>query len=397
MTKILNRSALAALLTMILSVSSALAAQPPQTPVTAEGQGGNGGGGIRRNGISMTFYSAGFLVEANEATSDEVPQLDSLIHFFNTTELVSAMTKVKYASNLVPSSSRRYYRVKPDTFTPEVRARLIAEFVRVMNINTNDIAIFAITDTQSKTTYLLPEFFALTAFEQKAMLFHEAYWLVNPTVSYKQVIQAEMAFQAYIEAPQSAERLLRWLKTSGTTGDALLAAINIDLKSGAMKGLISRDNQISLQNILGREFFECKQRGIAEECVAFISTHVYQLQRAYPQSLFVKLFADYSANNGVFLVDGTYDKSYNILTSTRITNSESKTDVWSLLSQMTIDLNSIGYSGSSVFAIKSSKSLSLQKYESAEFSNNKYYRIELSRFVRRKYYEMKTPVLWLTK
>lgn len=266
-----------------------------------EGNDGHGGGGVTRNGRYMTFYSAGFYTEPLEATSDEVPQLEELITFFKTTPLMSELTKVKYASELIPGGERKYYKVQGNTFTPEVRTRLLAEYGRVMKVDTNEVALFAITDTQSGITYLFPEFYSLKPSEQQAILFHEAYWLVNPKATYARVIDAEMSFQAYIENPQSSEKLIRWLRNSGTTGDTFLAALKSDLSSGAMQGLVT-NNKIPIRNLLGDKFIECKSSGLGAECAAFITSHAYQLSYKYPRSLFIKIYLEAAGNNQVDLI-----------------------------------------------------------------------------------------------
>ncbi len=277
------------------------------------GQGGNGGAGVNINGRLKTFYSAGFYVEPIEATTDEVPQLGALINFFSSSSYMSELTKVQFVQALVPSSARNYYKVQQNTFTPEVRARLIAKYGEIMHVNTSEIAIFAITDQTSSTTYLFPEFYSLTPIEQQAILFHEAYWIVHPNATYEQVIQAEMALQGYLENPNSSERALRWIKSVGKPGDVLLATIRSDLKSGAMKGLVSGE-KMSLVNLLGNQFFDCQAHGFGPECVSFVKTHAYELTVKYPRSLFLKLFYEsLTENHLIFKSNYEYYTKYSTL------------------------------------------------------------------------------------
>lgn len=261
------------------------------------GQNGNGGGGIQRDGRYMTFYSAGFFTELQEEALEEIPQLNSALHFFNTTLFLSPQTKAKFSSSLYPSSFRKYYKVKAEEFTQEVRDRLVAEYSRVMKIESQELAIFAITDTQSKTTYLFPEFYNLTWSEQQAILFHEAFWIAYPKSTYKQVIDAEINFQAFLENPDSPEKLLRFIRSSASRYDAFLAAINFDLKSKAMGRLVSRNNTILIKDLLGPQFLDCRMRFEAKGCRSFVDSHVYYLTSTYPKSLFLKLFMESVANN----------------------------------------------------------------------------------------------------
>ncbi len=274
------------------------------------GQEGNGGGGVIRNGRYMTFYSAGFYTEPLEATSDEVPQLPELIEFFYKTPFMSELTKVKYAAALIPTGERHYFKVQSSTFTPETRARLIAEYGRVMNINTNEVALFAITDISSKTTYLLPEYFSLKPNEQKAVLFHEVYWLLKKDAGYKSVIDAEMAFQAYLEYPSSSERLMRWLELSGSTSDVLQAVIQIDFSTGAIKKLITDKNKIPSKILFGEKYFECRRKDLDKACMAFWNTNLYELAKSYPNSLFVRYLHHLVAGGRVYITNYWLERGF---------------------------------------------------------------------------------------
>lgn len=259
---------------------------------------GNGGGGIYRNGRYMTFYSAGFYTEPLEATSDEIPQLKELIHFFNTTPYLSELTKVKYAKALMRSKKRHFYKVKPESFTPEIRSRLIEEYGRITGAQKQEIALFAITDTNKGNTYVFPEYYSLSPVEQWAILFHEAYWIVNPDASYEQVVEAEISFQAYLENKKSAERLLRWIETVGTSGDVLKASIEHDLNNKTMKGLVSNES-ILFHKLVGKKWYQCHMNGGKSQCLAFISTHLYSLTQKYPDSVFIELLYSKAVDNKI--------------------------------------------------------------------------------------------------
>lgn len=322
----------------------------------AEGQSGNGGGGISRNGRYMTFYSAGFYTEPAESTSEEVPQLQELINFFNTAPYMNPLTKVAYASKLMPSAARTYYRVQANSFTPEVRARLIAEYSRVMNVDTKELALFAITDTTSQTTYLFPEFFGLTPIEQKAILFHETYWLTKPDSTYAQVVQAEMSFQAYLENPSSPDRLLNWLRTSGTNGDLMQAAAQTDLQTKAINGLLSHGG-IALGSILGADFIQCRLHGERQSCKPFIQLNLYALSQKYPKSVFMRLLFDAASRNKLSFSFGNGGASDLVINGLEIegryinTTTDFNTDFAGSVSNALLDFRSLSYAGQAAITI----------------------------------------------
>lgn len=267
-----------------------------------DGQSGNGGGGIRRNGIYQTFYSAGFYTEPNELAISEVPQLEELIHFFNSEIPLGVRTQAQFVSQLLPTTFRKYFKVESSAFTPEVRARLLEEYSRQMKADKSDLAIFAITDTKSRNTYLLPEFYALKPIEQQAILFHEAFWLRFPRTTYQQVIRAEIAFQSYLERPESGDRFYRFLETIEFRQGVLTAVVKRDLKTGALNGLVKGKRYISAKDLLGKEYYVCNFEGSAD-CLGLVVANIQNLLIKYPNSLFLKfllnciLSGDFRINN----------------------------------------------------------------------------------------------------
>lgn len=252
---------------------------------------GNGGGGVNRNGRYMTFYSAGLWTAAGEEDISTVPQLADLVDFFNQTGLLGVRSKVAYAKALTPTPQRKYYKVDGSRFTPEIRERLIAEYSRVMRIETQEVALFAITDTTSRTTYLLPEFYKLTANEQKAILFHEAFWVAFPDATYPAVISAETSFQSFLEKPKSIDRVMKWLTTSGGASDRYAMALNTDLSQNNLLGFVDRDSRVKLADLVGEEFINCKRTGGGDVCAPYLAAHAYKLSRQFPNSQFVKFYA----------------------------------------------------------------------------------------------------------
>ncbi len=147
---------------------------------------GNGGGGIRQNGIYKTFYSAGVYILPEELT--EVPGAELYIKTISTLAGEGRSTS-KLLSSALPLGDRKFYKIAEDKMDETTTNRLIAEYARVVNQPAGDLILFAITEIQSKTTYLLPSFYQLTEIEQAAIIFHEAYWILKPSADYAEVIK----------------------------------------------------------------------------------------------------------------------------------------------------------------------------------------------------------------
>ncbi len=200
-------------------------------------QDGNGGGGIMKDGRYMTFGSAGIYVESSELSLNQVPQLNKTIEVIMNQDYLNVDSARVLFSALNPSKGRKYFQVKSDQFSLAVRSRLMSEYSRLLNIDTGKIALFAITDVKTSTTYLLPEFYSLNPIEQMTILYHEAYWIVNPKSDYQSVVSAEVSFQKYLESGDN-QSLFNWLKHVVQSRDELIAAAyGIDSSSGALNSI----------------------------------------------------------------------------------------------------------------------------------------------------------------
>ena len=280
------------------------------TRVSYASDKGNGGGGIVRGERYMTFHTAGFLTRAFESEIDEVPQLQSLIDFFDKHQAMSIKNKMEYIGAMVPSNSRKYFEVKEDKFSDEVHDSLMAEFSRVTGANTTELAIFAITDTTSGSTYLLPSFFKLSENDQMAILFHEAYWILNPTASYNEVVEAEMYFQAYLENPDSVKKLTSFISKIGTSSDYLRTLIKYDLQHKTMHGLV-KDNKILMSDLLGKNFDNCRQTYGSLECNDLAISNIYDLTKKYEDSAFLKFLFNKISEGKVSVSPYNYHTGYN--------------------------------------------------------------------------------------
>ena len=102
-------------------------------------------------------------------------------------------------SAILPIGDRKYFAISDQDLSPEKRQQLIDAYAATMNgqVPKNELVVYAVT--AENATYLLPEFYRLKETEQAAILFHEAEWILNPKLTYGNVIDGEMKFQAYVE------------------------------------------------------------------------------------------------------------------------------------------------------------------------------------------------------
>ncbi len=273
----------------LVATSSAIAQSP-------QGQVGNGGGGVSRGGRPMTFYSAGIIVEQKSLTAREIPEIDSLLKVINSNPYVSASTKSQLTQAIDPSLTRQYFRIKPDQFDKKAKDRIMAEYARIAKVDTSQITLFAITDTSQKITYLLPDFYRLSFFEKIAILYHEAYWILNPSASYNHIVEAEFVFQAYLENQSSMHHLFAWITATEPLRHILEVTIALDLQSGALNELIQANRYLSMSTLLGNDFINClthsdkrpRYSWFADpRCNSFAINFLYVLKEKFKSSYFL--------------------------------------------------------------------------------------------------------------
>lgn len=273
------------------------------TQAMAGHDGGNAGAGVNRDGRYMTFYSAGFFTERAEQGIEEVPELNNLIEFFEDFEILGDLSRIGILKNLLPSNTRKYYKVDSDTFTKELKDKLIAEYKRVTGASASELTIFAITNIHTSTTYLLPEFYELKPQDQWAVLFHEAYWLYKSTAlrvpTYDQVVEAEVKFQAYLNNQDSTEALLAFLEVFSSSADVIRTIINYDIENKTAEPFI-QNGSIKFSEIVGQKWLNCAKRNAYANCNDYMVLNLYKLTRAYPDSLFIRyLYGHGRETNGI--------------------------------------------------------------------------------------------------
>lgn len=284
-------------------IHSAFADSPAQPSAVLEtknlgtrnaGNGTSGGGGGKRvAGKLMTFFSAGFYTEPTPAQDAvEIPGLNELVQYWKAFPYLSGKNRMQLIDVVLPTDQHQYYRVQKDYFDAPTRAALIDAFARVTGANPNEIELFAVTDTQARITYLLPEFYELNTQGQMAILLHESYWLLRPTASYNDVLGVEMSFQAVMEQPENMNRVYQLLQllTLGVKevrNDSFRALVGADLSNDALAGLVFAQG-IPFDRLVGKDYAECVRANAPSDCKPLLLYQLLQLKNSYPRSLLLR-------------------------------------------------------------------------------------------------------------
>lgn len=315
---------------MILTIALAIMTQAlTLSPATAQ-QKGNGGGGIVRGGKYMTFYGAGLYVEpVAPGASQDVPGLVELVNVFTNLNYISFASRLNILSAIAPADDRKYYNVDENFLTPEIREKLTREYTRVTSADPHDLVLYALTDANTKTTYLMPEFHKLNLQDKMTILFHEAYWIINPTATYDKVISLEMSFQAMLAEPKNVNRKFQFIAASGFTknkNELLKSALKLDYESDVLKDLycvspyvskgICEESPkfISLWTLFGQDAYKCAtETENAETCISLARINIYKLANQYPNSLFLNLMKSVFKTGYVLQYASPKDKFANFL------------------------------------------------------------------------------------
>jgi len=291
------------LITFLSLINFAHAQNKPANPQMGD-KTGNGGAGVYKDGQYKTFYGAGLYVEPSNSFgggvtdhSQSIPTINMLMDNIKKMKFLTEETKAKYLRVILPTPNRQYFRASPDSLTPVVLKRLLAEFTRVTGIDAKNLKLYALTDTNSKTTFLLPEFFTLNEKSQQAIIFHENHWIVNPNTNYHDVVKTEMAFQAVLESPTAA-RIYELTLRLGNPYEIEHAAVNWDFETQAMKGFLDSSNSFSIKQLIGAAAVQCLEETkartpgadrktilIVRECAPYIQQNMQVLAQAYPNSV----------------------------------------------------------------------------------------------------------------
>ena len=294
-TKIIKSLALLEAVTALMFLSPA---------AHAGNESGHGGAGVVQGGLYMTFHDAGFYADEPAEAISQVPGLERLVNVIQGWSFLSELSKTSLVNVIVPSPRHQYFPVQANRFDPVTRARLLAEFARVTKIPAEHLELYAVTDTDTGRTYLLPKFFSLKEEDQATILFHETYWILHPDATYNEVVRAETEFQALMELPGDDSRTLRIMRVLASHGEQLAFAVNSDLRSGALQGLLQDGDKIDIHTLFGDEFLHCvlpdlsvrieerEGSGKSSLCAQYLNTHLYALRAEHPDSLFLKTLSE---------------------------------------------------------------------------------------------------------
>jgi len=170
---------------------------------------------------------------------------------------------------------------------------LIKKYRETLQIDESSaLGVFAITDIKTETTLLLPKFYELNEYEQMAILFHEAYWLMFPKSSYQKTINAEVTAQEYFETKDSLSGL-EFLKAIDAFEESLFYSVEMDLANNSLGDLIS-ERTILAKDLLGIDFLTCLIRNELNSCRPFLTDHSYTYGLNYPDSLLLYAITEFS-------------------------------------------------------------------------------------------------------
>jgi len=265
------------------------------------GQEGNGGGGVIRHGKLMSFYSAGIrTVNSGVQSKLSAPGLEELLNFIDHNEIYSRPDKSKLFLAITPAINRNYYDIDSSWFTEKEKARIIEEYVRVTGQPKEELVLYAVTDTLKRDTFLFPDFYKLPLNDQMAVLYHEAQWILNPNDNYTNIINKEIAFQAYLEDPTNILRSIDLALSEGYA-KVMELAINSDrskqLYNEELKGFTFGDQKIpfTVLGLAGNDFLQCSEKYVHYmtdyiPCQTLLLQHARKLHMDFSQSAFLYLW-----------------------------------------------------------------------------------------------------------
>ncbi len=301
------------IITMMMLASLQGFANGPKAP----GQDGGGGGVIKRDGMYLTFGSAGMKVKLSTPQGlEQIPGLELILSILDAQERLPDTFRGKLVNAVLPSDIRRYFKIDQSQLNSQTYARLIAEYSKLWNgqVNPNNLDLAAIT--VANDTYLLPPFFKLNQTEQAAILFHESIWIVKPSISYADLVNAEITMQSHIEK----------YGTQNVYNPDLMAILggvlenNALIIAAALKEDLLRDNLVyiaeSKKNVQVSKR-KTEERTVQEKYISLISLsdigyyekgseeeqrarfvmQIRELMKQYPNSLFLKQL--YSLRNKI--------------------------------------------------------------------------------------------------
>lgn len=225
-------------------------------PVLAGHVIGNGGGGIVTGNGVTTIHASGL---ETLIPMKEVPGLAYLARELDQFDVRGSQKKFFFES-FVKSSKRRFYQLPTSQVNPADLLELKKIYAEYLNVEVSKVAIFALTDQETKNTYLLDDFFRLSERQQAVLLFHEGLWVFSSQFDLARVIELERKFEE-ITLTRSNRLRFELVLTLGQEVGFPFAAMGL-----AFQDLEQRD----LLSVFPAEFFSC----LAENAFMGISKSV---------------------------------------------------------------------------------------------------------------------------
>ena len=289
----------------------------------------NGAGGIKKNGVYKSLYSAGVKISADPET--DIPGAELY------TKTISSLVSGDIATNLLgaalPLGARTFYKIVDDEANKNAVKQILGEYIKITGEDINNLAVFALTERDTKTTYLLPSFYKLKKSEQAAVLFHEANIIMLEATTPVKLVYAEMAFQEYIEKDQAgswSNKLPKVLEElTGLTDIAFFHALQADARLKTTPELIDVDTNIFISRFFGESCalsilpghkwlfgtllppmsVDISYASLACQYNRSSVSDIVTLMSRYPKSYFLKELVDYVLNGGVLTYQETFDFS----------------------------------------------------------------------------------------
>jgi hypothetical protein len=262
---------------------------------------GNPGGGIQRDGVYMTFGSAGINLPVDPEPLETVPGT-AVIRGTVLSMGLNEYQKSEIWQAIMPFGARKYYNITKDKFDKETYEKLVEEYAKVTQQPKESIVIFAATDPKTRVTFLLPEFYNLNEDQQSEILFHEGYWIMKPQATYSEVVAAEIAFSRYVSAFRTGGYDRKLGEKLAVLFNSPETAINMDLawdlRARNFSTINVSNDGILVANLVGDAIEECvPESGLNVFVIRLNKTrelnHIYALVESNPKSIFLKTLLNF--------------------------------------------------------------------------------------------------------
>lgn len=214
----------------------------------------NGGGGLVIDGTVATFGTAN--VEIEELNHFNFPSLLELSF-----ELSRLSTQPKIKSELLsflsPSKKRKYFKIEDGKQDLELINKIKEKYTKEFGeqYSNNKITIFAITNTETYVTLLLPDFFKLGIIEKQVVLFHELMWLTKKIENLSEMIDLEIKFQKMLENRDIKSKFEFYITLSNIYDEDFSGLLNsmLAIETEAYRKKNSIDSKIMLGSIFSAD------------------------------------------------------------------------------------------------------------------------------------------------